>query len=92
MLFACGGGWVSPSRWLLCLALFKVTAAVTSNVNRVTDINYYPVNTATVLNSSHRPVGIGVQGLADTFIFSLSWGIHYYGRSMFILTKSPILL
>lgn len=48
--------------------LAEVTAVVTSNLNRVIDINYYPVNTAKVSNLRHRPVGIGVQGLADTFI------------------------
>ena len=49
-------------------ALFKVTKHVTKNLNRVIDRNYYPVQEAANSNFRHRPVGLGVQGLADTFI------------------------
>jgi len=49
-------------------ALFDVTVRVTKNLNRVIDRNYYPVKEAENSNFRHRPVGLGVQGLADTFI------------------------
>jgi len=48
--------------------LFRVTKRVTKNLNRVIDRNYYPVIEAQNSNFRHRPVGLGVQGLADTFI------------------------
>ena len=48
--------------------LFKVTKRVTKNLNRVIDRNYYPVKEAKKSNMRHRPIGLGVQGLADTFI------------------------
>lgn len=47
--------------------LFEVTAQVTRNLNRIIDINYYPVEEARYSNLKNRPIGIGVQGLADTF-------------------------
>ena len=49
-------------------ALFDVTKQVTKNLNRVIDRNYYPVKEAENSNFRHRPIGLGVQGLADTFI------------------------
>jgi ribonucleoside-diphosphate reductase alpha chain len=48
--------------------LFDITYVVTKNLNRIIDINYYPVAEARRSNLRHRPIGIGVQGLADTFI------------------------
>ncbi|PTX44836.1 ribonucleoside-diphosphate reductase alpha chain [Christiangramia gaetbulicola] len=48
--------------------LFKITKRVTRNLNKVIDRNYYPVKEAENSNMRHRPVGLGVQGLADTFI------------------------
>lgn len=48
--------------------LFKVTKRITRNLNRVIDRNYYPVEEAYNSNMRHRPVGLGVQGLADAFI------------------------
>ncbi len=48
--------------------LFDVTYHVTKNLNKVIDINYYPVPEARNSNMRHRPIGLGVQGLADTFI------------------------
>lgn len=48
--------------------LFRVTKRVTKNLNRVIDRNYYPVKEAENSNMRHRPIGLGVQGLADTFI------------------------
>ncbi|NDF14688.1 ribonucleoside-diphosphate reductase subunit alpha [bacterium] len=47
--------------------LYDVTYQVTYNLNRVIDRNYYPVPEAEYSNRRHRPIGIGVQGLADTF-------------------------
>lgn len=48
-------------------ALFHVVYHVVRNLNKVIDQNYYPVNEAKASNLRHRPVGLGVQGLADTF-------------------------
>ncbi|WP_455170506.1 ribonucleoside-diphosphate reductase subunit alpha [Aegicerativicinus sediminis] len=48
--------------------LFKITKRVTKNLNRVIDRNYYPIQEAENSNFRHRPIGLGVQGLADTFI------------------------
>ncbi|CAN0217124.1 unnamed protein product, partial [Discosporangium mesarthrocarpum] len=48
--------------------LIQVTKVVVKNLNKVIDINYYPVPEAERSNKRHRPVGLGVQGLADAFI------------------------
>ena len=48
--------------------LHEVTKIVTKNLNRVIDRNFYPVETARRSNMKHRPIGLGVQGLADVFI------------------------
>lgn len=48
--------------------LYDVTKVVTKNLNKVIDVNYYPVVEAENSNMRHRPIGLGVQGLADTFI------------------------
>lgn len=48
--------------------LYEVTYQVTLNLNKVIDVNYYPVEEARRSNLRHRPVGLGVQGLADAFI------------------------
>ena len=48
--------------------LFKVAYRVTKNLDRVIDANFYPVPEARNSNMRHRPIGIGVQGLADAFI------------------------
>jgi len=48
--------------------LYEVTYQVTKNLNAVIDNNYYPVEEARNSNMKHRPVGLGVQGLADVFI------------------------
>ena len=47
--------------------LHKTTKIVTNNLNKVIDINYYPTNKTKTSNNLHRPIGIGVQGLADVF-------------------------
>jgi len=48
--------------------LHKVTRVVTRNLNKIIDVNYYPVKEAENSNMRHRPIGIGVQGLADAFM------------------------
>lgn len=48
--------------------LFDVTYVVTKNLNKIIDGNYYPVPEARRSNMRHRPIGLGVQGLADAFI------------------------
>jgi ribonucleotide reductase alpha subunit len=48
--------------------LHEVTKVVTNNLNRVIDINFYPTEKTRRSNLKHRPIGIGVQGLADAFI------------------------
>ncbi len=48
--------------------LYEITKVATRNLNKVIDINYYPVIEARNSNMRHRPIGLGVQGLADAFI------------------------
>ncbi len=48
--------------------LYEITKVATRNLNKVIDINYYPVEEARRSNLRHRPIGLGVQGLADVFI------------------------
>lgn len=48
--------------------LHEISKIVTNNLNRVIDVNYYPTDKTKTSNVRHRPIGIGVQGLADTFI------------------------
>ena len=48
--------------------LYEVTYEVTRNLNKIIDNNYYPVEEARTSNMRHRPIGLGVQGLADVFI------------------------
>ena len=48
--------------------LHKVVKIVAKNLNKVIDINFYPVEKARISNLKHRPIGIGVQGLADVFM------------------------
>ena len=47
--------------------LHEVTKIITNNLNKIIDINFYPTEKTKLSNMSHRPIGIGVQGLADTF-------------------------
>jgi ribonucleoside-diphosphate reductase alpha chain len=47
--------------------LIEVTGVIVKNLNKVIDINYYPVPETKVSNMKHRPLGVGVQGLADVF-------------------------
>jgi ribonucleoside-diphosphate reductase subunit M1 len=48
--------------------LVEVVRQATANLNRIIDINFYPVDEARVSNMRHRPIGLGVQGLADVFL------------------------
>lgn len=48
--------------------LHDVTKVVAFNLNRIIDVNYYPIPEARRSNMRHRPIGVGVQGLADTFM------------------------
>ena len=48
--------------------LKEVTKQVTYNLNRIIDVNYYPTKECSNSNLRHRPIGLGIQGLADTFI------------------------
>jgi len=48
--------------------LRKIARIVTRNLNKIIDVNYYPIEEARNSNMRHRPIGIGVQGLADAFI------------------------
>ena len=47
--------------------LYEITKTITKNLNKIIDLNYYPVPEARFSNLKNRPIGIGVQGLADTF-------------------------
>ncbi|KAK1432345.1 hypothetical protein QVD17_09241 [Tagetes erecta] len=58
----------SANRYFDFDKLAEITSLVTTNLNKIIDVNYYPVETAKRSNLRHRPIGIGVQGLADTFI------------------------
>jgi ribonucleoside-diphosphate reductase alpha chain len=60
-MFVKGGGFDHQG-------LYDVTVRATKNLNKVIDRNYYPVKEAENSNFRHRPIGLGVQGLADTFI------------------------
>ncbi len=48
--------------------LYEITKVITKNLNKVIDVNYYPIEEARNSNLKHRPIGIGIQGLADVFI------------------------
>ena len=48
--------------------LHSVTKVLTNNLNKIIDVNYYPTQKAERSNKRHRPIGIGVQGLADVFM------------------------
>jgi ribonucleoside-diphosphate reductase alpha chain len=48
--------------------LYDIARVITKNLNKIIDINYYPIEEARNSNLRHRPIGIGVQGLADAFI------------------------
>ena len=58
----------SATKWFNYDKLHEVVKVVTNNLNRVIDINFYPTEKTRRSNLLHRPIGIGVQGLADAFI------------------------
>lgn len=60
--------YVKPDRTYDFQKLKEVTKTATKNLNKIIDVNYYPVPEAKRSNMRHRPIGIGVQGLADAFI------------------------
>lgn len=60
--------YVTADRTFDFKKLEEVTKVITKNLNRIIDVNYYPVEEARRSNMRHRPIGIGVQGLADAFI------------------------
>jgi len=64
--------------------LHEVTKIVTGNLNRVIDINFYPTEKTKRSNMRHRPIGIGVQGLADTFALM---DIPFYSESAKTVNK-----
>ena len=73
---------------LTFLLLGQVTAIVTENLNKIIDVNYYPVETARRSNLRHRPIGIGVQGLADTFILL---GMPFDSMEVKFIPNMPLL-
>jgi len=64
--------------------LHKVSKVVTNNLNRVIDVNYYPTPKTERSNFRHRPVGIGVQGLADVFMLM---GIPFHSDQAKLINK-----
>ena len=64
--------------------LHDVVRVVTRNLNRVIDINYYPTEKTKVSNLRHRPIGIGVQGLADVFFMM---NIPFHSEEALVINK-----
>lgn len=60
--------YVKPDGTFDFIKLHEVTKVAAKNLNKIIDVNYYPVKEARNSNMRHRPIGVGVQGLADTFI------------------------
>jgi ribonucleoside-diphosphate reductase subunit M1 len=60
--------YVKPDGTFDFKKLHEVTKVAAKNLNKIIDVNYYPVKEARNSNMRHRPIGVGVQGLADTFI------------------------
>ena len=67
----------------------QITSIVTKNLNNIIDVNYYPVETAKTSNLRHRPIGIGVQGLADAFILL---GMPFDSPEVILILISPLML
>lgn len=69
--------FVRPDRTFDHAKLHEVVKLITRNLNRVIDINFYPVDKAKRSNFRHRPIGIGVQGLADVYmLFKVPFESH----------------
>jgi ribonucleoside-diphosphate reductase subunit M1 len=62
------GSLGAPDRFFDFEKLAEVARVVTRNLNKIIDVNYYPTESARRSNMRHRPIGLGVQGLADTFL------------------------
>ncbi|XP_053561639.1 ribonucleoside-diphosphate reductase large subunit [Bombina bombina] len=60
--------YVTPDRTYDFKKLAAVTKVIVKNLNKIIEVNFYPVPEAEYSNKKHRPIGIGVQGLADAFI------------------------
>lgn len=60
--------FVNDNKTYNFMKLKEVTKTITQNLNKIIDVNYYPVPEAKKSNMRHRPIGIGVQGLADAFV------------------------
>ena len=60
--------WDSETKTYNYKRLHEVTKVVTRNLNKVIDVNFYPIEQARTSNLRHRPIGIGIQGLADTYV------------------------
>jgi ribonucleoside-diphosphate reductase alpha chain len=55
--------------------LYQITKTIVRNIDNIIDINYYPIDEAKKNNTDYRPMGIGIQGLADVFaLFKAPWG------------------
>lgn len=65
--------------------LHEVVKTITNNLNRVIDINFYPTEKTLKSNMRHRPIGIGVQGLADTFVLM---DLSFYSEEAKLLNKT----
>lgn len=67
--------FVKPNREYDFQALHEVAKQVTRNLDRTIEVNYYPTEETKTSNMRHRPLGIGIQGLADTFLMmQVDWG------------------
>lgn len=64
--------------------LLQVTRVLTRNLNKIIDVNFYPVDKAKVSNNKHRPIGVGVQGLADVYC---KMGLAYDSPEAMIINK-----
>lgn len=62
------GSFNAANRFFDFQRLYEVACQVTKNLDRIIEVNHYPVETARRSNMRHRPIGMGVQGLADAFI------------------------
>lgn len=61
--------------------LYEVTKVVATNLDKIIDINKYPVSEAQASNTQHRPIGLGIQGLADVFLlFNIPFDSEYAAR------------
>jgi len=66
------GGWNELFNYIKCSfnynKLYEVAYQATKNLNNIIDLNYYPIIEAKISNIRHRPIGLGIQGLADTLV------------------------